>query len=191
MKVKLISCKTPTAEHYKVSVVQTAQLIIQMWRISEGDLLSFTADFQGIIHNRAVIRKLWQTQRTGTSAYLPQGFVQDLIIKQLGLSSESKRSHTLQGKSSPIDFMVFYHINPERILDSCILIACCKKKNDWHSSDARDYLLKFRFSELLSCLVHGYKCSPCCLCVRFLRSHNVPLQQALVMCLYVTTVLAF
>lgn len=128
MKVKLISCKTPTAEHYKVSVVQTAQLIIQMWRISEGDLLSFTADFQGIIHNRAVIRKLWQTQRTGTSAYLPQGFVQDLIIKQLGLSSESKRSHTLQGKSSPINFMVFYHINPERILDSCILIAyCCKK----------------------------------------------------------------
>lgn len=61
MRVKLISSKAPTAEHYKVSVVQTAHLIIQMWKISGGDLLSFTVDFQGIIYNRAVIRKLWQT----------------------------------------------------------------------------------------------------------------------------------
>lgn len=100
MKVKLISCKTPTAEHYKVSVVQTAQLIIQMWRISEGDLLSFTADFQGIIHNRAVIRKLWQTQRTGTSAYLPGGFVQDLIIRVRTFLRIKGKLHIAKDKQS-------------------------------------------------------------------------------------------
>lgn len=82
MRVKLISSKTPTAEHYKVSVVQIAQLIIQIWRISEGDLLSFTADFQGISHNGAVIKKLWQIRHTGSSPYFSWGFVQDLIILQ-------------------------------------------------------------------------------------------------------------
>jgi len=100
MKVKLIICKTPTAEHYKVSVVQTAQLIIQMWRISGGDLLSFTAAFQGIIHNKVFIRKLWQTQRTGTSAYLSWGFVQDLIIRVRTFLRIKGKLHFAGGKQS-------------------------------------------------------------------------------------------
>lgn len=62
---------------------------------------------------------------------------------ELGLSSESKGSYILQGKSRPINLMVFYHINAERIPESCMLIACCK--DDWHSSGGRDYFLKFRF----------------------------------------------
>lgn len=189
MKVKLISCETPTAEHYKVSVVQTAQLIIQMWRISEGDLLSFTADFQGIIHNRAVIRKLWQTQRTGTSAYLPWGFVQDLIIRvrtflrikgKLHFARE-KQSNQLHGVLShkPREDSRLMHINcPLREMSGIPPVpgTTCSNlgsQNYCHASPTVENVVP-------AASVWG-----------FLRSHNVPLQQALILGHDVTTVLAF
>lgn len=57
-----------------------------------------------------------------------------------------KRKLYSEGKSNPIRLLALNHINPERILESRMLIACCRKLTATAATE-KDDLLESKFSK--------------------------------------------